>query len=610
MIKSLLRLSIGTTLLHVRGSIVDPPSSPGKRSLEAPNGRATRGRRSADDASKSPDERKEAEPVSQPRRPFGLRARPTLYLLLLLAITLVNLLSACGSTPPSSNDTNPPYTASKPVNPTICSANASTTNTSNTSTCLEGNAITCVSSSSCYSCDTYTCTPYPQGLTIEQSIELPLWQHNSLFVTTPLNLTTKLSMVQAVWGWSLGTADILAVLLITISGVRVMITGSVFRRAEAATIIPNILLGLIAANLSMVVITVFLSLGNSLSTDLYMWAGSTLKDNMSMVCDAVPNSSSVKTQPFTPDQPSFASLTGLSEFNHPGDTSDTSTSWDHGYPVHWVIQGDTGYKDAAYTAWYNVLNQWVVTANGQMHLGVPGITQQDLANLTTSNGKKAYPEITAACHFGGFGGVGNSNVLTNFQNLAETGNGSFFSSLGNAFRDMWNSFTNFIQVLFQISVLALLGQMVGRFLIIDFFIVTSPLALGSWGLPGRMGQELTGAWFKGISTSVLMQFLQVMALIVGETCLTAIQNNIAASMNISGSNGDQLNTLYYVVGIAFIWFILRIPSMMGSPAVNLVMEMGQQGSRTVGAVIGHSMQEGQMVMNAGMMTAGGLAMAL
>src|SRR5579884_4176967 len=218
-------------------------------------------------ARKKSEENTEAEAVPLLHRLFGRNTGNTFCLLLLLAITLSSLLTACGSSPPKSQDTNQAYKASTPVNPTTCSVDSSASASTSNTSCFEPNAITCVDGNSCYTCSTYNCVPYPQGLNIEDDIELPLWQHNSLFVTTPLNLTAQLPLVQATWGWSLGVTDIMALLLITLSGIRVMITGSVFRRAEAATMIPNILLGLIVAHLSMIIIMNFLSMGNALSTD-------------------------------------------------------------------------------------------------------------------------------------------------------------------------------------------------------------------------------------------------------------------------------------------------------------------------------------------------------
>jgi hypothetical protein len=60
--------------------------------------------------------------------------------------------------------------------------------------------------------------------------------------------------------------------------------------------------------------------------------------------------------------------------------------------------------------------------------------------------------------------------------------------------------------------------------------------------------------------------------------------------------------------ISLIWFILRIPGLIGTSPLSSMIDVGQRMSQTAGAALNHSMQQAQMIVSAGVALGGAAAM--
>ncbi|MBO0784222.1 MAG: hypothetical protein J2P37_35905, partial [Ktedonobacteraceae bacterium] len=134
-----------------------------------------------------------------------------------------------------------------------------------------------------------------------------------------------------------------------------------------------------------------------------------------------------------------------------------------------------------------------------------------------------------------------------------------------------------------LSMLAVIGQMLIRFLLLNLYIVISPMGLASWALPGSVGRPLTQAWLKGFISLALVQFVQVVALIVAHSVASSVGQQLIDTLGQDSQN----DVIRWLMAITFIWFILRIPSLLGSTPLATMLEVGQRTTQTAGAVVQH-----------------------
>lgn len=96
-------------------------------------------------------------------------------------------------------------------------------------------------------------------------VKNPLGDNPLMFFTDP-SLTVGQSAVVSLWKVGVGVVDACIVILFGLSGIRIMVSGSIFRYADAVETIPRILVSLIAAHISLSLIGIMLGLNNTLST--------------------------------------------------------------------------------------------------------------------------------------------------------------------------------------------------------------------------------------------------------------------------------------------------------------------------------------------------------
>lgn len=166
----------------------------------------------------------------------------------------------------------------------------------------------------------------------------------------------------------------------------------------------------------------------------------------------------------------------------------------------------------------------------------------------------------------------------------------------------FQSMTDLLQFVVGIMALMLMGQMAIRLLLINLYIATGPLGMGAWALPGNGGKQLTRLWLQGFFTTLFVQFLQVIALIIVRLLIGVITSALYASLN--GPNANYVNsdaTLLWVMQIAQYWFILRIPSLLRlgpSSPMNMITGFGQTMAQTAQTVVGITMVELQFAYSA------------
>ncbi|HZR38513.1 MAG TPA: hypothetical protein VFB12_00240, partial [Ktedonobacteraceae bacterium] len=150
-------------------------------------------------------------------------------------------------------------------------------------------------------------------------------------------------------------------------------------------------------------------------------------------------------------------------------------------------------------------------------------------------------------------------------------------------------FGNLPSLMIKVLGLMLLAQVIIRMFFINLYIILAPLGIACWALPGKAGQPLTRLWFSGFISTVMVQFLQVVAALIAELMLSAIYNALSSQVG----NLDQ-GSLQNILAIAVLWFILRIPSLLGTASMRTLGEAGQAMGQAAGAslAVGASQLQG------------------
>jgi hypothetical protein len=154
------------------------------------------------------------------------------------------------------------------------------------------------------------------------------------------------------------------------------------------------------------------------------------------------------------------------------------------------------------------------------------------------------------------------------------------------------SLFDMLSVVVKIMSLMLLAQVLIRLFFIDLYIVLAPIGIACWALPGKVGQPVTRMWFQGFLSTVLVQFVQVVALILVEALLLPLFNYFYPHIINISHPVMQVDTLVMILNIALLWFVFRIPSLFEAAPMRSLIEAGQSMSAAVGMSI--SVQIGMM----------------
>lgn len=213
-------------------------------------------------------------------------------------------------------------------------------------------------------------------------------------------------------------------------------------------------------------------------------------------------------------------------------------------------------------------------------LGINNAMSVDLLNWVSTGVQFTQTHLQEQTCTGGFVGIGQQcswhDLVQDIQITPANLN------LPNIW-DALSSVVNLTGLIIKILAMMLLAQIIIRLFLINLYIVTAPLGIASWALPGKAGQPLTRLWLHGFLSTVMVQFLQVLALIVAQVMLGTIMR---ALMGQGGSvdTADLAN----ILAIAVLWFILRIPSLLGTASLRMLGEAGQAMSQAAGAALAAS----------------------
>jgi hypothetical protein len=101
-------------------------------------------------------------------------------------------------------------------------------------------------------------------------VQNPIGKNPLMFFTDP-KLTVGQTGIQQLWVGGVAIVDVFMVILIAVNGIRIMVSGSVFRYADVAESLPRILVALIAAHISLALVGILLGLNNSLCAAFLEW---------------------------------------------------------------------------------------------------------------------------------------------------------------------------------------------------------------------------------------------------------------------------------------------------------------------------------------------------
>jgi hypothetical protein len=118
-------------------------------------------------------------------------------------------------------------------------------------------------------------------------------------------------------------------------------------------------------------------------------------------------------------------------------------------------------------------------------------------------------------------------------------------------------------------------QLAMRMILIDIFVVLSPLAIVCWAFPIRSLQEIARAWCMGFLKTVFVQFVQVTCICIG--MMTIPSPNLS---NI-GQIFTGTNLMGFIGPVAILWLTVRMPRIIGSSALGTAEAAGHAIGRAV-----------------------------
>ncbi|GHO78877.1 hypothetical protein KSD_66480 [Ktedonobacter sp. SOSP1-85] len=153
---------------------------------------------------------------------------------------------------------------------------------------------------------------------------------------------------------------------------------------------------------------------------------------------------------------------------------------------------------------------------------------------------------------------------------------------------------DFTQMMAKILALMFLGQMIIRLFFINLYIITAPLGIACWALPGKVGQPVARLWLHGFISTVMVQFLMVVALIVIQVLLGNMLAFVGGDPQHPIGNLSD-GTLGDIMRIACLWFVARIPSLIGNAPMRTLTATGQMMGYAVGTTISMQITQFQMI---------------
>jgi hypothetical protein len=134
----------------------------------------------------------------------------------------------------------------------------------------------------------------------------------------------------------------------------------------------------------------------------------------------------------------------------------------------------------------------------------------------------------------------------------------------------------FIQTILSIGLAA---QVAFRLIMINFYILTGPLACGCWGLPGGTGQKIVVQWLKGFCSLLFVQGAQLFVL----TVTPLIFPDLSQIHLPVDSTGLLTSIFAQLPSIIVLLITLSVPRIMGTSATRALSAAGTMASGAVAA---------------------------
>jgi hypothetical protein len=121
-------------------------------------------------------------------------------------------------------------------------------------------------------------------------------------------------------------------------------------------------------------------------------------------------------------------------------------------------------------------------------------------------------------------------------------------------------------------------QVFVRVALVNYYILTAPVAFGCWGLPGGFGQRVVGQWFKGFCSLLFTQGIQLFVLTTLPLLLPDLPQLPTDSFGILNIVMRQLPRVIILLAV------IKVPNMMGTRATKAIAQAGAVGSGAVAAL--------------------------
>jgi hypothetical protein len=129
--------------------------------------------------------------------------------------------------------------------------------------------------------------------------------------------------------------------------------------------------------------------------------------------------------------------------------------------------------------------------------------------------------------------------------------------------------------------LMIIGQLLIRVMLLNLYIIFAAPCIACSALPGRSGQPVTRMWLQGFLTLTFVQLVQVaglgVAIISVEGDLgTRFTDALTGALSFLGTGPNQMQSVAHsLLGVIILWFILRIPGLLGGAPMQTMANGGQ-----------------------------------
>jgi hypothetical protein len=121
-------------------------------------------------------------------------------------------------------------------------------------------------------------------------------------------------------------------------------------------------------------------------------------------------------------------------------------------------------------------------------------------------------------------------------------------------------------------------QVFVRVALVNYYILTAPVAFGCWGLPGGFGQRVVSQWFKGFCSLLFTQAVQLIVLTTLPLLLPDLPQLPTDTFGVLNIVLRQLPRVIVLLAV------IKVPNMMGTQATKAIARAGTVGGGAVAAL--------------------------